>query len=95
MSDYEVKHDAEMTTFSIEFEGAEAVLMYMPVGEDTLDFVETYVPPEHRGRGIAAALAGEAFEYARKNGYHVIPSCPYIDTYLKRHPEYQDLVHRG
>ncbi|MFO8063740.1 MAG: GNAT family N-acetyltransferase [Spirochaetota bacterium] len=92
MSSHEVTHDATMTTFSVDLGDAEAVLTYLPVGEDTLDFVETYVPSEYRGKGIAAALAGEAFEYARKNGYRVIPSCPYIGTYLKRHPEYQDLV---
>ena len=94
MPDHEVKHDTEMTTFSIELDGAEAVLMYLPVGEDALDFKDTYVPPEHRGRGVAAALAGSAFEYAKEHGYRVIPTCPYIETYLKRHPEYEDLVTR-
>jgi hypothetical protein len=92
MADYDVHHDSDMTTFSIEMDGAEAVLMYLPVGEDRLDFKDTYVPPQHRGHGVAAALARAAFEYAREHGYRVIPTCPYIETYLKRHPEYQDLV---
>ena len=94
MPDHEVKHDTEMTTFSIELDGAEAVLMYLPVGEEVLDFKDTYVPPEHRGRGVAADLARAAFEYAKEHGYRVIPTCPYIETYLKRHPEYEDLVTR-
>ena len=92
MSEFEVKHDREMTTFSIELDDGEAVLTYLPVGEDTLDFVQTYVPHAYRGQGIAAALATEAFEYARRHGYRVIPSCSYIKTYLKRHSGYQDLV---
>jgi predicted GNAT family acetyltransferase len=92
MADHDVRHDREMTTFTIELDGAEAVLMYRRVGEDTLDFIETFVPPQHRGRGVAASLAHTAFEYARENGYRVIPTCPYIGTYLKRHPEYRDLV---
>lgn len=92
MSNIEVRHDTEMTTFTAELDGAEAVLMYRPVDGKTLDFEHTYVPPEHRGRGVASVLAGAAFEYARESGYKVIPSCPYITTYLKRHPEYHDLV---
>jgi hypothetical protein len=92
MSEVDVEHDETMTTFSVELEGAEAVLMYRHVGDDTLDFTDTYVPPQHRGRGVAAELARAAFEYAREHGYRVIPTCPYITTYLKRHPEYQELV---
>lgn len=95
MSSPEVHHDADMTTFSIDLDGAEAVLMYRQVDDTTLDFTDTFVPVEHRGGGLAAALAEAAFEYARENGYRVIPSCPYIGTYLKRHPEYRDLVASG
>ncbi len=92
MSHYEVRHDPTMTTFSIDLGDAEAVLMYRRINENILDFTDTYVPPQHRGGGIASALARAAFEHARENGYRVVPTCPYITTYLKRHAEYQDLV---
>jgi hypothetical protein len=95
MSDRDVRHDPEATTFFIDLEDAEAVLVYRPVGDKVLDFEHTYVPPQYRGHGLAATLAREAFEYARQNGYRVIPSCPYITTYLKRHPEYESLVADG
>ena len=95
MSDHDIRHDPESTTFSIDLEDDRAVLVYRTAGDEVLDFEHTYVPPQYRGRGLAAALAREAFEYGRANHYRVIPSCPYITTYLKRHPEYRDLVARG
>jgi predicted GNAT family acetyltransferase len=52
----------------------------------------TYVPNSLRGKGIAAKLVEAALEYARLNGIKIIPSCSYVDVYLQRHPEYEDLL---
>lgn len=43
----------------------------------------TYSPPAARGRGLAAQLTGEAMSVARRRGWCVRPTCPYVrDTYL-------------
>ena len=55
-------------------------------------FDHTEVPPSLRGQGVAGMLAKTAFEHAREHGWTVVPACSYIDVYLKRHPEYTDLV---
>lgn len=55
-------------------------------------YIHTEVPPELSGRGIASQLAYFALEYAREAGLKVVPECRFIKSYLKRHPEYQDLV---
>ena len=57
-----------------------------------VSFLHTYVPPELEGRGIAGQLAKYALEHARANGLAVVPHCPYVRSYIDRHPEYQDLV---
>jgi predicted GNAT family acetyltransferase len=55
-------------------------------------FDHTEVPPELRGQGIAGQLARAAFDHARKHGWRVVPACSYIEVFLKRHPEYADLI---
>ena len=61
-----------------------------------IDLYHTYVPEIFRGRGLAEKLCKAAFEYAKKEGLTVLPSCSYIcDYYLKRHPEYEPIVRRG
>ena len=52
----------------------------------------TEVPSALEGRGIGGQLAKAALEYARKNGMEVVPVCPFLLSYLRRHPEYRELV---
>jgi predicted GNAT family acetyltransferase len=55
-------------------------------------FTHTEVPAPIEGHGIAAQLARTALEQARAEGLAVIPRCPYIAAYIRRHPEYAALV---
>ena len=52
----------------------------------------TFVPGEHRGRGLAETLAKAAIEYARQNNLKIVPVCSYIKRYLEAHPEYKNLI---
>lgn len=58
----------------------------------TITFTHTEVPPALEGHGIGAALARAALEHARAEGLRVVPLCPFIAAYIRRHPEYQSLV---
>ncbi|MEC5144488.1 GNAT family N-acetyltransferase [Chitinophaga sp. 212800010-3] len=55
-------------------------------------FMHTEVPKELEGKGIASQLAKYVLDYARTNHLKVKPYCPYINAYMKRHPEYNDLL---
>ena len=52
----------------------------------------TVVPPAFEGLGVGSALATAALSYARDHGLTVKPSCPFMAGYIKRHPEWQDIV---
>jgi len=58
----------------------------------TIAYTHTEVPPSLEGHGIAAKLAAHALDYARSNNLDVVPLCPYVAEYIKRHPAYEDLV---
>ncbi|MBR1777809.1 MAG: N-acetyltransferase [Alphaproteobacteria bacterium] len=55
--------------------------------EKEMLFTHTFTAPEHRGKGIAAALVKEGLAYAKANGYKIVPVCPYVVSYLERHPQ--------
>lgn len=59
---------------------------------DEITFTHTEVPPELSGGGIAGQIISFALNDARQQGLGVIPLCPYVVAYIKRHPEYRDLV---
>ena len=87
-----VEHDALSRRFTVAASSGTAVLAYAPSGPDTLELYSTYVPPGDRGRGIAARLVEAAVQYARAEGFRIIPSCWYVAQWLRHHPEHADLV---
>jgi predicted GNAT family acetyltransferase len=46
------------------------------------------------GRGVGGALARFALDEIRERGEKAVVLCPFIKTYLARHPEYNDVVVR-
>jgi predicted GNAT family acetyltransferase len=60
---------------------------------DALVLPHTVVPEAFAGRGVASALATTALTYARDHGLKVKPICEFMAGYIKKHPEWHDLVH--
>jgi uncharacterized protein len=67
------------------------VLEYV-VKRGRIALVHTEVAPAFEGRGVGAALARFALDDARGRGLRVIASCPYVRSYLQKHPEDHDIV---
>lgn len=86
----EVYHNGPASRFELTEGGKQSVAEYRMDG-DAMVFTHTWVPPEWRGRGIAARLIHAALEFARREGKKVVPQCSYVESYMKRHPEYADL----
>ena len=55
-------------------------------------FVHTEVDERHAGAGLAAQLIRFALDDVRSSGGRIVPICPYVSAYIRRHPEYEDLV---
>ncbi|ADW16734.1 hypothetical protein Despr_0558 [Desulfobulbus propionicus DSM 2032] len=84
----EPKKNELMKRFEITLEGKTAVLDYVEQNDTTLIFTHTFVPPELRGRNVAAILTEYALNDARSHGKKVVPQCSYVATYMERHHEY-------
>ena len=59
---------------------------------DTMTFTHTQVPKDLEGHGVANKLAHTALEDARARRLTVVPLCPFIASYIRRHQEYVALV---
>ncbi|SIT77387.1 GNAT family N-acetyltransferase [Pontibacter indicus] len=88
----EIIHDEEDTRFYIVLEGGEAELTYSITDQGHMDFDHTYVPEQHRGQGIADKLVKEGLEHARACKCQIVPSCPVVEAYVKRHKKYDAIV---
>ncbi|HXN10234.1 MAG TPA: GNAT family N-acetyltransferase [Steroidobacteraceae bacterium] len=88
-----VQHDPDAREFFADIDGERPILQYHLAGTQ-MSIVHTGVPPALANRGIAAELTRTALEYARAQGWKVVPACSYAAAYLRMHPEYDDLVSR-
>jgi predicted GNAT family acetyltransferase len=61
---------------------------------DTVVLIHTEVLPSLEGKGFGARLVAGALDDIRDRGLHVVAVCPFVRSYLRRHPDYADLVVR-
>ena len=54
--------------------------------------VHTEIEPSLEGQGLGAVLVREALADVRARGLRVVPFCPFVAAYIRRHPEFTDLV---
>lgn len=88
----EIQHDLTNQRFFTIVEGKEAYLQYLIVDKNVLNYYKTYVPNELRGKGIAGKIVEAAMNYARENNLKIIPTCSYVDTFIERHKNFEDLI---
>ena len=86
-----VENDQTAKRFEARIDDKVAFIQYRYADQD-LVLVHTEVPDSLSGRGIAGKLAHAALEYARAAGVKVVPLCPFVSSYIRKHPEYQALV---
>lgn len=67
------------------------VVEYIPLPGKVIA-THTEVLEEHEGKGIASRMVAGVLDLLRTEGRLIQPLCPYVTTYLRRHPEYADVV---
>ena len=78
--------------YEIEVDGEVAGFIMYRREPGVVDLVHTDVAPKWEGKGVGATLVEGALEDIRARGLKVRPTCPFVRAYIRKHPEYQDLV---
>ncbi len=86
-----VTDNTERQRFELDVDGHTSFINYRRHG-NVITMTHAEVPPALNGRGIGSALAKGALDIVRTRQQTVLPLCPFISTYIKRHPEYQPLL---
>lgn len=81
----------EKKRFELEIDGHIAFIDYKE--RDTkIWLIHTESPEELAGRGVGTALVEKTLSYLEENNYSLIPLCPFVFAYIKRHPEWKEIV---
>ena len=72
--------------------GEEVAFVEYILAKGMIVFTHTEVPQAYAGKGVANRLIRFALDDARARGLSVHPLCPFVAAFIRRHPEYQDLL---
>lgn len=94
MSEYDIRHETGEPGGRIVIDlgdGVEAELTYSRAGTERWIADHTGVPESHGGKGIAGQLVRALIAAARDANVKIVPLCPYIAAWAKKHPEEADM----
>ena len=87
-----VTDNVDQSRFELHLDGELAGFAeYGPAG-DSVIIAHTEIADGHEGEGLGGTLVRGALERIRSNGKTVIPTCPFTAAYIRRHPEFVELV---
>ena len=55
-------------------------------------FFHTEIDDAYAGQGLAAILVEQALNDVRASGMRIVPVCPYVAKFLKKHEEFTDIT---
>jgi predicted GNAT family acetyltransferase len=73
-------------------DGHEAEMTYSRASAALIIIDHTGVPDALRGRGVGQVLVRRAVEDARREGFRILPLCPFAKGQFERYPELRDVL---
>lgn len=78
--------------YVIEVEGERVGFVEYQLEDSRIALLHAETVPAHSGHGLAGELTRTVLDDARARGLEVLPFCPYVSAWIRKHPEYADLV---
>ena len=92
MSEPVVRDEPRELRYEALVDGRVAGIIRYRVEPGALVLVHTEVDEELEGTGVASRLVRGALDDIRSRGLGIVPVCPFVRSFIGRHPEYADLV---
>jgi predicted GNAT family acetyltransferase len=86
-----LRNNKSKNRFELEIDDHLAFVEY-ELSPSAIALLHTEVPKELGGRGVGSILAKAVLENVRAQGLKVEPRCEFLAGYIKKHPEFAELV---
>jgi predicted GNAT family acetyltransferase len=87
----EVIHQPGQQRFVVQEEDGSAEITYELLATNVVTITHTFVPPEWRGRGVAAALLIALLEWVEQEKRWIASQCSYATAFLAKHAKFNHL----
>jgi predicted GNAT family acetyltransferase len=88
----ELTDNAALHRYEFRVDGTLAAFVVYVREGDTITLIHTEVKDQFEGHGVGGRVAKAVLDTARDHGWRVVAACPFIRSYIERHPEYDDLT---
>ncbi|MGH2665181.1 GNAT family N-acetyltransferase [Flavobacterium sp.] len=85
----------EKKRFELKVEGETAFVEFILSNENIFFLTHTEVPVALEGKGVGSAIISRVLEYIKEKGYTLAPLCPFAAAYIKRHPDWKNILAKG
>jgi predicted GNAT family acetyltransferase len=87
-----VTYNAEELRYELHVDGELAGVIRYRREPGSVVLVHTDIDPKFEGHGLGGQLVRGALDDLRSRGLRVVPLCPFVLAFIRRHAEYADLV---
>lgn len=92
--DTNIIDNKEEKQYELTIDGMLSRIEYIEA-KNKIYLTHTEVPTELKGKGIGSRLIKHSLEDIASRNMKLMPLCPFVSTYIKRHPEYRKLLVDG
>ncbi|MEL6810639.1 MAG: GNAT family N-acetyltransferase [Bacteroidota bacterium] len=87
----DVIENSERKRFEAIIDQEMAVIEYIRA-KGAVYLTHTEVPKVLEGKGVGSALVKSVLHILKEEGSKVAPLCPFVAAYIKRHPEWKEIL---
>jgi predicted GNAT family acetyltransferase len=91
----ELLKNEDKKRFELHVEGHVALIEYILTNQNVMYLTHTEVPIGLEGKGVGSSIVVKALKYIKSNNFTLAPLCPFVAAYLKRHPEWKEILAPG
>ena len=81
--------------FEMVVENHTAFVEYILTNDNVMFLTHTEVPKSLEGKGVGGSIVKKALDYIKENNHTLAPLCPFVASYVRKHPEYKALLAKG
>lgn len=80
--------------FELVVDGVKAKIVY-ELQKNRMSLLHTEVPEALEGQGVGTAIIEKTLQYLKDNNLKLVPWCPFVVAYLRKHPEWKTILAQG
>lgn len=94
-TDLELVKNEDKKRFEMKVDNHTAFVEYILTKDNVMFLTHTEVPATLEGKGVGGSIVAKALNYIKENGHTLAPLCPFVASYLRKHPEWKTLLAKG